>query len=137
MEIAICAGQEDGRRLKQMLCFYTNDAGSLEIDTFTRRESLLYRMKGKRFDVVIVALPGAVGMETAVGARQFDENVTLIWASDEAAFIAQSYRLRAAMFLSLPLVEEQVTEALRRVGLGLNDKAALRRSNKEPGLPTA
>ncbi len=108
MNIAICAGTEDYRLLRERLA-------GMRAEAFTRREDLLYTLKARSFDVAIVALPGAIGMETAIGAHQFAPNAALFWASDENAFIAESYRLRAAMFLSLPLVEEQVDELVLRV----------------------
>lgn len=115
MNIAICAGEEDCRLLRERL-------DGLPAEAFTRREDLLYAMRERPFNVVIVALPGAVGMETALGARKFAPDAALIWASDESAFIAESYRLRAAMFLTLPLKEEQVGEALRRVGITATER---------------
>lgn len=117
MRIAICAGEEAARQLCGWIDSCAGGGPAPAAEVFPRREDLLYAMKERPFDIVVVAQPGAIGMEAAVGARQFAPKASLIWASDEAAFIAQSYRLRAAMFLSLPLEEAQVKEALLRVGL--------------------
>ncbi len=128
MNIAICAGKEDFRLLTRRL-------DSLRAEAFIRREDLLYAMKARPYDVVIVALPGAIGMETALGARKFAPKAALFWASDESAFIAESYRLRAAMFLTLPLEEEQVQELVMRVKALLFRKAPpeeLRRLRDSP-----
>lgn len=113
MHIAVCAGALEQTQICQELSGRWPD---LTLETFTLREELLYRMKEKRFDAVFVALSGALGMETVIGARALDPDTALIWASDQQEFIPQSYRLRVQMFLLLPLIPGQAAAALQRCG---------------------
>lgn len=74
----------------------------------------LYEMADKRWDAILVALPGAEGMEAANSAREANPGVPLVWISDDKVFGIHSYRLRAQMFLCLPVSEEEVARALVR-----------------------
>ena len=69
---------------------------------------------GLRWNLVLVAIPGAPGMEAATRVREAYPQVPLIWCSDERLFGIHSYRLRCAMFLLLPVTAEQVAGALTR-----------------------
>lgn len=86
----------------------------LVLEPFARREDLLYRIRDGGYDAVLVALPGALGMESAMGVRAQDRSVPLIWISDDEVFALESYRLRVTLFLCLPVTTEQVTDALAR-----------------------
>ncbi len=66
------------------------------------------------WDALLIALPGAEGMETVITARRQNERVPLVWISDDEVFGVQSYRLHASMFLCLPVSEEDVAHALKR-----------------------
>lgn len=80
---------------------------------FTRREELLYRMRDGCCDAVVVALRGALGMESVLGVRDINGAVPLIWISDDAVFAMQSYRMRVDMFLQHPVTADQVARAFR------------------------
>ena len=69
---------------------------------------------GLYWDVVLVALSGALGMEAATRIREEYPNKPLIWCSDDRLFGIHSYRLHCAMFLLLPITAEQVAAALTR-----------------------
>jgi len=64
------------------------------------------------WDLVIVATPGARGMETVVSARELAPETPLLWCSDDGDFAVASYRVRCSLFLTLPLRAEQVADAL-------------------------
>lgn len=66
------------------------------------------------WDLLIVADPGARGMETVISARELAPETPLVWCSDDDGFAVASYRLRCELFLQLPLGPEQVQDALRR-----------------------
>lgn len=72
----------------------------------------LYTLAEKQWDAVLVALSGAEGMEAANSVREANPGVPLVWVSDDKAFGVQSYRLRAQMFLCLPVKKEEVVQAL-------------------------
>lgn len=111
MMVAVCAAAREQRQICGELSQAYPDC---RLEAFTLREELLYRMKETRFDAVFVAMPGALGMETAIGARALDAETALIWASDQQEFIPESYRLRVRMFLLLPLSPGQAAAALEQ-----------------------
>ncbi len=69
---------------------------------------------GSPWDLIIVAAPGAEGMETVITAREAAPETPLLWCSDDAAFAVASYRLRCSLFLPLPLQPDQVRDAMAR-----------------------
>ncbi|MEG2660180.1 MAG: hypothetical protein RR978_05610 [Oscillospiraceae bacterium] len=79
---------------------------------YHRREDLLYRIRSGCYDAVVVALPGALGMEAVLGVRNLDAKVPLIWCSDDDVFALQSYRLFVTTFLRMPVKAEQLAKAL-------------------------
>lgn len=81
---------------------------------FDQRDALLYRLRDGRCDAVLVDLPGALGMECALGVRELDASMPLVWISDDPCFAMQSYRLRARMFLRTPVTQHQIADALGR-----------------------
>lgn len=115
MHIAVCAPKKDQEIIRAGIdSFGAASNCTLELDEFCEGSDLLYRQRENRFDVVIVALPGAQGMEIASSVRAFDEKLPLIWISDDAGFGVMSYRLQARMFLVEPITESQVCNALSR-----------------------
>lgn len=70
--------------------------------------------RGSPWDLIIVAAPGAEGMETVVSARETAPETPLLWCSDDAAFAVASYRLRCSLFLPLPLQPDDVQAAMTR-----------------------
>lgn len=107
--------QEDEALLRRGVAEFSRRTGlSVVPECFSRREELLYRIRDGCCDAVLVALPGALGMESAIGVRGMDGRVPLIWISDDDVFAMQSYRLKTRMFLSSPTTEGQVADALER-----------------------
>ena len=84
------------------------------LECFDRREALLYRMQKGCCDAALVLLPGAIGMECALGIREIDAELPLVWISDVPGFALQSYRLQARMFLRTPVTEQEIAAALER-----------------------
>lgn len=66
------------------------------------------------WDFLIVAVPGARGMEAVVSARELAPETPLLWCSDDPEFAVASYRLRCSLFLPLPLDQAEVASALDR-----------------------
>ncbi|MEG2542892.1 MAG: hypothetical protein RSA64_06580 [Christensenellaceae bacterium] len=115
IQIAVCADKLIAESVIEGIHLFEEKTKMVvEIDCFSRREELLYGMRKKKYEVVMVALFGALGMETVMGAREEDESAAIIWISDEEAFALQSYRLRVTMFLVNPATSEQISDALNR-----------------------
>ncbi|MEG2073337.1 MAG: hypothetical protein RRY54_01080 [Angelakisella sp.] len=81
---------------------------------YQKREDLLYRIRSGAYDAVVVALPGALGMEAVLGVRERAPAIPLVWCSDDDVFALQSYRMQVSAFLRLPLQAEVVAAALAR-----------------------
>ena len=76
------------------------------------RQSFLYAMQHRPLcDLLIIAVPGAQGMEDVISARSVAPELPILWCSDDQAFAVTSYRLRCSLFLALPVTEEQVEKA--------------------------
>ena len=76
------------------------------------RQSFLYAMQHRPLcDLLIIAVPGAQGMEDVISARSVSSELPILWCSDDQAFAVTSYRLRCSLFLVLPVTEEQVEKA--------------------------
>lgn len=97
-----------------LLLFEQNTGRKVEWEWFERREDLLYRLRHGSCDASVIALPGALGMESAMGVREMLPRVPMIWISEDGNFAVQAYRLRVQMFLQTPVTEQQVAAALER-----------------------
>lgn len=116
MRLAICATEEHVDAIKHGLQRYREQTGQVcAAEAFLRRDQLLYRMREAPFDAVFLAMPGALGMETALSVRGLHSAIPLVWASDQREFVPQSYRIRTSMFLLTPLTPTSVVEALLRL----------------------
>ena len=69
-----------------------------------------------RWDLVVVAAPGAQGMETCIGARKIRPRIPLFWFSDDPLFAAQSYRLNCTYFGVMPVSGRMMENAFGRIG---------------------
>lgn len=85
-----------------------------EIIEFKRRVDLLDSMLKQKYDIVFVCLNGFEGMEAAVKVRELDKRCDLVWISDSPDFALQSYRVDAAHYLVKPVLNENITEAIKR-----------------------
>ncbi len=112
----LCLSGEDSQDILQRGSeeFGRRTRGRVLWETFDRREDLLYRIRRGDYDAVVVAMPGALGMETALGVRAQDAAVPLVWISNDEVFALESYRLRANAFLCTPITEAQIADVLLR-----------------------
>ena len=92
-------------------------AEQLEIQTrcIMDYDELRRDMVEASYDMVIVAEPGAYGMEICIGVRKISNRVALVWFTDDAAFAAQSYRLNCTYFSELPVTQRTVANAFCRM----------------------
>ena len=67
------------------------------------------------WELVIVAEPGAQGMEICIGARKIRPQIPLFWFSDDPLFAAQSYRLNCTYFGVLPVTCRMLERAMLRI----------------------
>lgn len=77
------------------------------------RQSFLHALQHRPLcDLLIIAVPGAQGMEDVISARSVSSELPILWCSDDEAFAVTSYRLRCSLFLALPVTAEQVERAM-------------------------
>ncbi|MEG0779020.1 MAG: hypothetical protein RRY95_01045 [Oscillospiraceae bacterium] len=113
-----CLGLTDGMSTDSLLggveAFASRTENRVQLELLERREDLIYSIRAGGYDAVVVALPGALGMEAVLGVRLLDPAVPLIWISEDEVFALESYRQRVNMFLRAPATTEQVAGALAR-----------------------
>lgn len=112
--LGLCTPEEEAVLRRGVAEFARRRGRPAVLECFHRRELLLYRVRQGACDAALVALPGALGMEAAMGVRGMDKRLPLVWMSDDEVFAMESYRLQAQMFLLRPATEEQIADALER-----------------------
>lgn len=124
MFFAVC---DDKKEERKTIAAHISDYCSAEklncdILEYERREDLLESMLKQKYDIVFVCLNGFEGMEAAVKVRELDKRCDLVWISDSPDFALQSYRIDAAHFMVKPVLNESISEAIKRCGNIHNDK---------------
>ena len=76
-----------------------------------------------RYHACVVAMAGAVGMESAVAARERDTGLPILWLSDDDHFSLIAYNLQVAMFLKLDCSDRELADAVLRFGSGRKEKS--------------
>lgn len=113
MQIAICAEKDILPVIKDGLSnFCTKTRQTVKEMIFGEADNLFYHVRDGCFDVVFIALSGALGMETATKVKELDPLVQLVWISNDSDFGPLSYRLGAKLFLVKPLTTSQIEVAL-------------------------
>ncbi len=69
-------------------------------------------------DIIFISLPGALGMEAAMAARETCRGAHIVWFSNDEAFGAQSYRIGCDYFSSVPVSPVSVSKAMSHCGVG-------------------
>lgn len=72
----------------------------------------------ERPDIIFISLPGALGMEAAIAARETCRGAHIVWFSNDEAFGAQSYRIGCDYFSALPISSVSVSKAMFHCGVG-------------------
>lgn len=79
----------------------------------------------QRWNLVVVAAPGAQGMEICIGARKIRPRIPLFWFSDDPLFAAQSYRLDCTYFGVMPVSGRMMENALSRIPVYTGSRGVL------------
>lgn len=69
-------------------------------------------MKQIKPQVVFIYEKGAGGMEAVIAAKNLHPKTSVVWFSDDVAFLAQSYRLGCSYFTAEPVTDEVIKTAL-------------------------
>lgn len=116
MRIAICAPFMQSDIWQERLRKAASGC-RLEFDEFYNEEDIRGAVRF-RYDVCVIAMAGAAGMEAAVAARERDAHLPILWISDDDHFGLAAYDLQAAMFLNLDCSDGELAEAMDRCGVG-------------------
>ncbi len=116
IRIAACCADEYRRSIAEAADRYMAEEGvSVSVQYAPTHRDFLATLRGDSlWDCLIVAEPGARGMETVISTRELAPETPLFWCSDDADFAVTSYRLRCTQFLPLPPPAEHIAYALQR-----------------------
>lgn len=73
---------------------------------------------GREYDVVVVGINGALGMELVCKYRELYGNTLVIWITDDSWFVRAAIRTRIFDFIVRPLEEARFREPLKRIKAG-------------------
>lgn len=118
MKIAICANQEDLKKLKKLTVDYCAECNCYPaIDMFENRESIIEAMIKNSYHIVIVAMDKAKGMQTVEHINQRDRNAKIIWFSDDKDFAGFAFENEVKQFAIRPISIEKLIEGFERCGI--------------------
>lgn len=66
------------------------------------------------YNLIIVTVDNALGMEGVIAAKNCHPELPLIWFSNDKGFGLQSYRLGCAYFGARPITADKMERALKR-----------------------
>lgn len=113
------------------LCIYgTNQDKQIIIDIISKLPTYAYRklsftlqseysefireIRENDFDVFIVTMEDAAGMEGVIATRKLKADTPVIWFSKDSNFVAQSYRLSCTYFGVKPITKELFSTAMKK-----------------------
>lgn len=127
MKIAICAKQEDLKILNKHTLNYCAECNCYPaIDSFENRESIIEAMTKTGYEIVIVAIDKAKGMETVKHIHFRDANAKIIWFSDDEDFAGFAFENGVKQFAINPISSGKLTEGLVQCGITPMDTALCR-----------
>lgn len=113
MKIAICAKQEDLKILRKHTLNYCTECNCYPaIDSFENRESVIDAMTKSSYEIVIVAINKAKGMETVKHVHLRDANAKIIWFSDDEDFAGFAFENGVKQFSLIPISKEKLVQGL-------------------------
>ncbi len=113
--IAACCVDKESLRLKQGIQQFSEKHSAYVHSEFYQEstEFLEALEQDALWDMLIIAIPGAMGMETVVSAKALMPKTPVLWCSDDAGFAVASYRLRCSLFMPMPLDPNDIDLALQ------------------------
>lgn len=84
----------------------------IEIEQHDDYDKLICSVNSKNYDAVIIMKNNAEGMEGVIAVKTINQDIPVIWFSNDKSFGAQSYRLNAAYFHEKPVSPQVVIQAL-------------------------
>ena len=115
MKIALSANQEDAKLLKKLVLNYCTTCNCYpNIEYFENRQSIIEAMMKTSYEIVVVAIDKAKGMEMVKHIQLRDPKVQIIWFSDDKDFAGFAFEQGVRYFALRPISKENLEEGLRR-----------------------
>ncbi|GMQ62005.1 response regulator [Vallitalea maricola] len=118
MKIAISADQEDAKLLKRLVLDYCTEYNYYpNIELFENRERIIESMMKISYEIVIVAIDRAKGMEAVRHIHLRNPKANIIWFSDDEDFAGFAFENGVKQFALRPISKEKLEEGLERCGI--------------------
>ena len=115
MKIALSANQEDAKLLKKLVLNYCTTCNCYpNIEHFENRQSIIEAMMKTSYEIVVVAIDKAKGMEMVKHIQLRDPKTQIIWFSDDKDFAGFAFEQGVRYFALRPISKENLEEGLRR-----------------------
>lgn len=118
MKIAVSASQEDAKLLRKLVMDYCTACNCYpHIGHFENRESIIEAMMKISYDIIIVAIDRAKGMEAVKHIHLRDSKAKIIWFSDDKDFAGFAFESGVKQFVLRPISKEKLEEGLEYCGI--------------------
>lgn len=77
-------------------------------------EAYVKALHSNVYDMIIVSMDGADGMEGVIAAKDANYKIPVVWFSDDNNFGIQAFRLDVTYFSKKPMNESNVKQAFER-----------------------
>lgn len=84
----------------------------IKMDLYEGYDHFIHALTEKAYDVIIVTVDNAEGMEGVIAAKAVATHTPVIWFSNDRDFGVQSYRCHVAYFHPKPITVENTEKAL-------------------------
>ena len=109
MRIVLCVPLTEKEELEAALrdAYGTGDEQGVLV-VFTDRDAFIRDIREHACDTVIVSWNGAEGMEMIRSIREYNDEVPLVWMSEDKDFACTGYRFHIASFVKKPASAEEI-----------------------------
>lgn len=109
MNIALCTTKNNVEASKLLLKYG-------DVKEYFNAVDLLYELAEKeKYDLVVVDLNGAKGMNLCSRIRSQHNSIPIIWVSDDDEFKLQAKRLLVDGFLIKPIMESEINKIIKYI----------------------
>lgn len=113
MKIALCIELRNAEQFANRIRSLFNKDERIAIDELWNKKQLVQAVQRSRYNVVVIALSGARGLEAVIQVRKLMPETPLVWCSDDEGFALIAYHLRASAFLTIDCSDQELYEAMK------------------------
>lgn len=115
MRIALCTELRNADQFENRLRSPFCGDEQVAIDELWNEKQLAHAVRRSQYHAVVIALPGARGLEAVIQARALAPKIPVIWCSDDESFALMAYHLRVSAFLPIACSEQELYEAIKPI----------------------